>query len=102
MQATAADSVAVKTPERMPPRMMTMVTRPQTESSAIFRESRSEIGSPRGKLRFLATRSTSTNKHRPKRGPGKKPVLKPSVLEKGPPAPKEMIYEISLGRTRIH
>src|SRR5438477_8545077 len=67
MQATAADSVAVKTPDRMPPRMMTMVTRPQTESSAIFRESRSEIGSPRGKLRFLAITSTSTTRHRPKR-----------------------------------
>ena len=86
MQATAADSVAVKTPDRMPPRMMTMVTRPQTESSAIFSESRSEIGSPRGKLRFLAIRSTSTTRHRPKRRPGKIPAMNRCAIEMVPPA----------------
>jgi hypothetical protein len=35
-QATAADSVAVKTPERMPSRMITTVPRPQSASRAIF------------------------------------------------------------------
>ncbi len=86
MQATAADSVAVKMPERMPPRMITMVTRPQMESSAIFSESRSEIGSPRGKLRFLAITSTSTTRHRPKRRPGNMPAMKRCAIEIVPPA----------------
>ena len=50
MQATAADSVGVKTPDRMPPMMMTMVTRPQTASPAILSACPSGMTSPFGKL----------------------------------------------------
>ena len=49
-QATAALSVGVKIPDRMPPMMMTTVTRPQIASTAIFRACRSGIGSPFGRL----------------------------------------------------
>ena len=49
-QATAALSVGVKMPDRMPPMMMTTVTRPQTASTAIFSACRSGIASPFGRL----------------------------------------------------
>ena len=39
-QATAADSVAVKTPERIPPMMMKIVISPQNASSAMRGTSR--------------------------------------------------------------
>jgi len=46
--AIAADSVAVKIPLRMPPRMITMVNRPQSASTQIFRAWRSGMVSPLG------------------------------------------------------
>ncbi|MCY1178485.1 hypothetical protein D9M73_188350 [compost metagenome] len=46
--ATAADSVAVNTPDRIPPRMMTMAIRPHSASPAIFSAWRSGITSPLG------------------------------------------------------
>ncbi len=46
--ATAADSVAVNTPERMPPRMITMVIRPHSASTQIFSAWRSGTTSPLG------------------------------------------------------
>ena len=50
MQATAADSVGVKMPLRIPPMMMKMVTRPQNASPAIVIAWRSGMTSPFGKL----------------------------------------------------
>jgi len=49
-QSTAidADSLAVNTPERMPPRMMTIVTTPHIASAQIFSAWRSGIRSPFG------------------------------------------------------
>ena len=46
--AMDADSLAVKTPLRMPPRMMTMVIRPHSASTQIFSAWRSGITSPLG------------------------------------------------------
>ena len=48
MQATAPASIAVKTPSRMPPIMMTTVIRPQHASTAIFAASRTGTDSPFG------------------------------------------------------
>ena len=50
MQATAADSVGVKTPLRMPPRMMKTVSRPQNASTAICSARRGGTTSPFGKF----------------------------------------------------
>ncbi|MCY1368780.1 hypothetical protein D9M69_557810 [compost metagenome] len=46
--AMAADSVAVKTPETMPPRMITIVARPHTASVQIFKACRSGMTLPLG------------------------------------------------------
>ena len=50
MQATAADSVGVKTPLRMPPRMMKTVSSAQKASTTIRSARRGGIGSPFGKF----------------------------------------------------
>ena len=46
--AMAADSVAVKIPERMPPRMITIAIMPQRASPTIFSAWRIGITSPLG------------------------------------------------------
>src|ERR1700738_366114 len=47
-QATAPASIAVNTPPRMPPRMMTSVINPQIASMVIFTASRAGTGLPCG------------------------------------------------------
>ncbi|MOA27951.1 hypothetical protein D3C78_1488590 [compost metagenome] len=46
--AIAADSVAVKIPDRMPPRMITIAIRPHSASPQIFSASRIGMTSPLG------------------------------------------------------
>ncbi len=46
--AIAADSVAVNTPDKMPPRMITIAIMPHRASPAIFNALRSGITSPFG------------------------------------------------------
>ena len=53
-QAMEADSVAVKMPERMPPRMITTVNSPHSASRTIRNASLKGIASPFGKLRLPA------------------------------------------------
>ena len=84
--AIAADSVAVKMPERMPPMMMKTVPSPQNESIATLSDSRKVRISALGMWRFCAVHSTSPTRHRPNRTPGRMPARKRCAIETLPPA----------------
>ncbi len=89
MQATAADSVGVKMPLRMPPMMMTTVRSAQNASMMILSARRGGIGSPRGRLRRRAITSTSAIRQSPSRKPGIAPARNRSAIEIVPPAASE-------------
>jgi hypothetical protein len=88
-QAMAADSVAVKMPERIPPRMMTTVISPHRASRAIRMASRKGMGSPLGKLRFLAKYRHMPIIVAPRKSPGMTPATKSAAIDTEPPAASE-------------
>ncbi len=99
--AIDADSLAVNTPLRMPPRMMTMVIRPHIASTVIFRACFSGITSPFGKLCCFALTRHSTASVSPHSSPGSTPAMNSAAMETVPPAASEYSTALWLGGMRI-
>src|SRR6185436_4425505 len=99
--ATAPDSMAVNTPERMPPRMMTMVIRPQTASSAIHSAFLRGTTSLAGKLRLRAVHRIRPIRHAPNSSPGNMPAMNSAAIDTVPPVAMEYMTELCDGGTRI-
>ena len=87
--ATAADSVAVNTPLKMPPRMMKMVIKPHSASTTIFKASFIGIARPLGKSRFLAMNRHMMASVSPSNKPGSTPARNSAAIDTEPPAANE-------------
>jgi hypothetical protein len=81
--------LAVNTPERMPPRMMTMVIRPHSASTQIFSACFSGMTSPLGKLRLRAMIRHSAASVSPISRPGSTPAMNSAAMLTVPPAASE-------------
>jgi len=76
-------------PERMPPRMITIVIRPQIASTAILSAWRGGTISPLGKFSRCAMTRTSAISERPSRSAGMIPPMKSWATDTVPPAASE-------------
>src|SRR3989304_10260397 len=99
-QATAADSVAVNTPDRIPPMMIAIVPRPHRASTAIPSDSRNDTGRSLAKPRLRAVQSTSPTRDTPKISPGNTPARNRLPIEIVPPAASEEITALCEGGVR--
>ena len=86
MQATAPDSVGVKMPDRMPPRMIATVIMPQTASAAILSALRNGTISPLGNFSRRAMIKTRTISESPSSKAGTMPPMNRWATEIVPPA----------------
>ncbi len=84
--AIEALSLAVNTPDRMPPRMMTMVPRPHSASAASLSACRSGTTSPRGYPSRRAVYTHRAASVRPSNRPGTTPAMNSAAILTEPPA----------------
>ena len=75
----------------MPPKIMTMVIKPQSASTQIRNASRIGIERPLGKLRFFAMNKHMIAKVSPKSNPGNTPAKNKAAMDTEPPAANEYI-----------